>query len=70
MNEKPSLDDFLVPPMTVREALVKCFNDDWNSRRKVHEAAGHETWTAGMSFSITVPMEMAKEVLASMPRIP
>lgn len=66
----PKLDELLLPQMTVRETLIKCFEDNWDTRRVVSEAAENTTFTAGLNFTVAVTMQMAKEVLAGMPRVP
>lgn len=55
-------NDLFIPPMTVRDALIKVFDEDWNARKKVQNGDDIDSLTVSVNFNFTVPMKMAKKV--------
>lgn len=61
-----TLDSIGVKSMTVREVILKAFNDDWNNRKKVEYLSENDSITIQVNFSVDVSVENAKEVLKTL----
>lgn len=57
------LTSVAIDAMSVREALEKAFNDDWNNRRRVQEAHTDEIVSVSVTFTVRLPAALAKEAL-------
>jgi hypothetical protein len=53
----------LIERTTVADALVRCFAEDWDMQRKVHDARDDELVTVSISYHASVPAVVAKAAL-------
>lgn len=60
------LDEIAIERMTMREVMIKAFNDDWNTRKRILTMRPRETCVVSITFTVHVDVDIAKEVLKSL----
>lgn len=60
------LDNVVFPAVSVREALLKCFEISWHNRRVVTTGRADEIFNVTFHFAFPVPMPVAQQVLAEL----
>lgn len=48
--------------LTIRDALIQAFDDDWNLRKKIENALSGDVIDIELRISVSIPIDLAKKI--------